>query len=99
MRLGEIALGVLHEDRLGVLITEAIGLAVDRRVDGAIVLTSLPSARPMVQRLSYSQVTAQAALARASSMAPGMADLRMVLVINVSLGIVGSTQRFLAWPL
>lgn len=54
----------------------------------------------MVQRLSYSPVTAQAALARPSSMAPEMADLRMVLVINVSLGIVSSTQdAFLGWPL
>jgi hypothetical protein len=36
--LGEIAGRVLHEDDLGCLVAEAKGLAVDRRIDGAIRL-------------------------------------------------------------
>jgi len=38
---GEIGLGVLHELCLGLLIAEAIGLALDRGIDGAVRLDIL----------------------------------------------------------
>lgn len=36
LRLGEIAVRILHEVRLGLLIAEAISLALNGRIDGAI---------------------------------------------------------------
>ena len=41
LRLSHVALGVLHKHRLGLLIAEAIGLAVDHSVDRAIRLDDL----------------------------------------------------------
>ena len=46
---GHITLCVFHELCLSRLIAEAIGFAVDCGIDGVVGLTSLPSARPMVQ--------------------------------------------------
>jgi hypothetical protein len=34
--LGEICVGILHEIRLSLLIAEAVGLSLERRIDGAI---------------------------------------------------------------
>src|SRR4029453_13949091 len=34
--LGKIGVGILHELRLGLLVAEAVGLALDRRIEGAI---------------------------------------------------------------
>src|SRR6188768_3512645 len=36
--LGKIGVGILHELRLGLGVAEAVGLALDRRIDGAIRL-------------------------------------------------------------
>src|SRR6478736_3580984 len=47
LRLGHIALRVLHKHRLGVLIAEAIGLAVDHGVDRAIRLDVLPKSEAL----------------------------------------------------
>jgi len=47
LRLGEVALRVLHEQRLGRLIAEAIGLAIERRVDGAIGLYVLAECKAL----------------------------------------------------
>src|SRR6478672_5960412 len=47
LRLGEVALRVLHEQRLGHLIAEAIGLAIERRVDGAIGLYVLAECKAL----------------------------------------------------
>src|SRR6188472_848418 len=39
--LGKIGVRILHELRLGLLVAEAVGLALDRRIDGAIRLHAL----------------------------------------------------------
>ena len=66
----------LHEDRFGVLITEAIGLAVDRAFTEQSVFYLF--AVPKFHGAEVVVLSAPAAVARPSSIASAMADLRMV---------------------
>ena len=74
LRLRHVARGVLHELGHGFLAPEAIGLALNLRVDGA-VRSNVFAERPSVHMLLNSPVTARAAVVRPSNSAPAKADV------------------------
>ena len=76
LRLGHVALGVLHKVSLGLLAAEAVGLAANGRVDRTVRIDVLPRESPSVHMLLNSPVTARAAVVpRPSNRAPAKADV------------------------
>ena len=79
LRLGEIGVRALQELCFGLLVAEAVGLALDVALTEQSVFTSLLLARPSVHILLNSPVTANAAVASPSANAPASADVTNVL--------------------
>jgi len=85
LRLGEIGVGVLHEFRLGLIVAEAVGLALDGGIDRAIGLHLFAVGKAPAAHIV--PVAAMAAVAMPSANAPASADVTIFLIMVHFLGV------------